>query len=124
VKTGAPTGGHNLAIYAGSKNLDASYEFVKFMTSTDSLALMSGELGLIPPRASAFERPEVQGNADVAVFKPVMDTAVPRPWIPEGGLLFQPLLEGYQDLVGDKTTPADMVKTVETKYRELFKDWS
>lgn len=35
---GAPQGGHNLAVYAGSKNLDASYAFVEYMTSVDSQA--------------------------------------------------------------------------------------
>ena len=53
-----------------------------------------------------------------------MAIAVARPWIPEGGQLFQPLLEGYQALVGGKTTPADMLKTVDEKYRGIFKDWS
>jgi arabinogalactan oligomer/maltooligosaccharide transport system substrate-binding protein len=58
------------------------------------------------------------------VFKPIMDTAVPRPWIPEGGQLFQPLLEGYQSLVGGKSGPADMLKTVDEQYRGIMKDWS
>lgn len=106
VKAGAPTGGHNLAIYAGSKNIPASYEFVRFMTSKESLAKMSAKLGLLPPRTSAFDDPAVQGNKDVSVFKPVLDAAVARPWIPEGGQLFQPLLEGYQALVGGKETPS------------------
>ncbi len=35
---GAPQGGHNLAVYAGSKNLEASYAFVEYMTSVDSQA--------------------------------------------------------------------------------------
>src|SRR5690606_34347644 len=85
VQAGAPTGGHNLAIDAGSQNLDAAYEFVRFMTSADAMAKMSAELGLLPPRASVFDRPEVKENKDVAAFKPIMETAVPRPWIPEGG---------------------------------------
>ncbi|WP_285774471.1 extracellular solute-binding protein [Microtetraspora sp. NBRC 13810] len=123
-RAGAPTGGHNLAVYAGSKNLDASYEFVRFMTSTESLAEMSAGLGLLPPRLSAFDRPEVRARADVGVFKPIMETAVPRPWIPEGGQLFQPLLEGYQALLSGKETPEAMVAAVDRKYRDIFKGWS
>ena len=52
---------------------------------------------------------------DVAVFKPIMDSAVPRPWIPEGGQLFQPLLEGYQGLVTGKVGPEEMLQKVERK---------
>ena len=53
-----------------------------------------------------------------------METATARPWIPEGGQLFQPLLEGYQSLVGGQTTPEDMLKKVDGQYHGIFKDWS
>ncbi|GGK99049.1 sugar ABC transporter substrate-binding protein [Planomonospora parontospora subsp. parontospora] len=124
VKAGAPTGGWNYAIYAGSKNIDASYEFIRFMSTPEAQAKVAKEISLLPTRASAYENADVKGNPDVAVFKPIMDTATPRPWIPEGGQLFQPLLEGYQSLVGGKTSPEDMLKTVDQKYRGIFKDWS
>ncbi|TYB65309.1 extracellular solute-binding protein [Nonomuraea sp. PA05] len=124
VKAAAPTGGWNLAIYAGSKNIPAAYEFVRFMTTAEAQAKIAKEISLLPTRTSAYANPDVQGNADVAVFKPIMDTAVPRPWIPEGGQLFQPLLEGYQGLVNGKLQPADMLKQVEEDYREIMKDWS
>ncbi|GAA2856476.1 extracellular solute-binding protein [Streptosporangium fragile] len=124
VKAGAPTGGWNLAIYAGSKNIDASYEFVRFMSTAEAQAKVAKEISLLPTRTSAYDNPDVQGNKDVAVFKPIMDTATPRPWIPEGGQLFQPLLEGYQSLLGGKTTPEEMLKTVDEKYRGIFKGWS
>ncbi|MGW3341970.1 extracellular solute-binding protein [Nonomuraea rubra] len=124
VKAAAPTGGWNLAIYAGSKNIPAAYEFVRFMTTAEAQAKIAKEISLLPTRTSAYSNPDVQGNADVAVFKPIMDTAVPRPWIPEGGQLFQPLLEGYQSLVGGKSGPADMLKAVDEQYRGIMKDWS
>ncbi|WP_326821972.1 extracellular solute-binding protein [Streptosporangium sp. NBC_01639] len=123
-KAGAPTGGWNLAIYAGSKNLDASYEFVRFMSTAEAQAKVAKEISLLPTRTSAYDNPDVQGNKDVATFKPIIDTAVARPWIPEGGQLFQPLLEGYQAIVGGKTTPEDMLKKVDSDYHGIFKDWS
>ncbi|MEV4178736.1 extracellular solute-binding protein [Nonomuraea sp. NPDC049709] len=124
VKAAAPTGGWNLAIYAGSKNIPAAYEFVRFMTTVEAQAKIAKEISLLPTRTSAYANPDVEGNSDVAVFKPIMDTAVPRPWIPEGGQLFQPLLEGYQSLVGGKSGPADMLKKVDEQYRGIMKDWS
>lgn len=124
VKAGAPTGGWNLAIYAGSKNIPAAYEFVRFMTTVEAQAKIAKEISLLPTRTSAYTSPDVQGNADVAMFKPIMDTAVARPWIPEGGQLFQPLLEGYQSLVGGASAPADMLKKVDEQYRGIMKDWS
>ncbi|GGO64424.1 extracellular solute-binding protein [Nonomuraea cavernae] len=124
VKAGAPTGGWNLAVYAGSKNLDASYEFVRFMSTVEAQGKIAKELGLLPTRTSAYGTPEVQGNADVSVFKPIMETAVPRPWIPEGGQLFQPLLEGYQALVSGQSEPAELLKKVDEQYHGIMKGWS
>ena len=122
-KAGAPTGGWNMAVYAGSKNIDASYEFLRFMNSSPSLATVSAELGLLPARTSSFDDAKVKANADVAVFKPIMETAVARPWIPEGGQLFQPLMEGYQTLVGG-AKPDAVLKTVEQQFQGIMKDWS
>lgn len=122
-KAGAPTGGWNLAIYAGSKNIAASYEFLRFMTSSASLATVSAELGLLPARASSFEDPKVRANPDVSVFKPIMETAVPRPWIPEGGQLFQPLLESYQALVSG-TRPEEALTKAEQQFQTIMKAWS
>ncbi|MFC7108321.1 extracellular solute-binding protein [Nonomuraea rubra] len=85
VKAAAPTGGWNLAIYAGSKNIPAAYEFVRFMTTAEAQAKIAKEISLLPTRTSAYSNPDVQGNADVAVFKPIMDTAVPRPGSPRAG---------------------------------------
>ncbi|MEV0975036.1 extracellular solute-binding protein [Microtetraspora glauca] len=123
VKAGAPTGGWNLAIYAGSKNIEASYEFLRFMSSASSLATVSGDLGLLPTRSSSFDDAKVKGNPDVAIFKPILDTAVGRPWIPEGGQLFQPLLEGYQALLSG-TKPEEMLTQVDEKYHGIMKGWS
>ncbi|TXK42203.1 extracellular solute-binding protein [Nonomuraea sp. C10] len=122
-KAGAPTGGWNLAIYAGSKNIEASYEFLRFMSSSSSLATVSAELGLLPARTSSFEDPRVKANTDVSIFKPIMETAVPRPWIPEGGQLFQPLLESYQELVGG-ATPEETLTKAEEKFQTIMKAWS
>ncbi|MCG5217422.1 extracellular solute-binding protein [Streptosporangium soli] len=124
VKAGAPTGGWNLAIYAGSKHLNATYEFVRFMSTAEAQAKVAKEISLLPTRASVYDNPDVQGNKDVAVFKPIMDTATARPWIPEGGQLFQPLLEGYQALVNGSATPQAMLGKVDEQYRGIFKDWS
>jgi arabinogalactan oligomer/maltooligosaccharide transport system substrate-binding protein len=122
-RAGAPTGGWNLALYAGSKNIEAFYEFLRFMSSSASLATVAGDLGLLPTRTSSFDDPKVKANADVSIFKPIMDTAVARPWIPEGGQLFQPLLEGYQALVGG-TKPEDVLKKTDEQFQTIMKAWS
>ncbi|MEU2263505.1 extracellular solute-binding protein [Streptomyces sp. NPDC019645] len=120
---GAPQGGHNLAVYAGSKNLEASYAFVEYMTSVESQTTVAKELSLLPTRTSVYDKPTVSGNEMVAFFKPVVDKAVERPWIPEGGSLFAPLVTEYTKVLTGQTTPEKGAKTAGDAYRKLLKDW-
>ncbi|MFB6776290.1 extracellular solute-binding protein [Streptomyces sp. NPDC056352] len=120
---GAPQGGHNLAVYAGSKNLDASYAFVDYMTSADTQAKVTKELSLLPTRTSAYTKEEVVDNEIVGFFKPVVETAVERPWIPETGSLFAPLVTEYTKVLTGQTTPEKGAKATGDSYRKLLKGW-
>ncbi|MER6599772.1 extracellular solute-binding protein [Streptomyces parvus] len=120
---GAPQGGHNLAVYAGSKNLDASYAFVEYMTSVDSQATAAGELNLLPTRTSAYAKKEAVNSEIVGFFKPVVETAVERPWIPEGGSLFEPLRVEYTKVLTGQTTPEKAAKATGDSYRKLLEGW-
>ncbi|GGY53695.1 extracellular solute-binding protein [Streptomyces omiyaensis] len=120
---GAPQGGHNLAVYAGSKNLDASYAFAEYMTSAESQATVAQELSLLPTRQSSYLQKEVAKNEMIAFFKPVVEKAVQRPWIPEGGSLFEPVKVEYTKVLTGQTTPEAGAKAVGDAYRKLLKDW-
>ncbi|NEC09947.1 MULTISPECIES: extracellular solute-binding protein [unclassified Streptomyces] len=120
---GAPQGGHNLAVYAGSKNLDASYAFVDYMTSVKTQAQVTKELNLLPTRTSAYAEEPVVNNEIVGFFKPVVESAVERPWIPETGSLFAPLVTEYTKVLTGQTTPEKAVKTTGDSYRKLLKGW-
>ncbi|EST22122.1 extracellular solute-binding protein [Streptomyces niveus] len=120
---GAPQGGHNLAVYAGSKNLDASYAFVEYMSSAESQAKITTELNLLPTRTSVYSQPDVAKNEIVGFFKPVVDKAIERPWIPETGSLFAPLVTEYTKVLTGQTSPEKGVKTTGDSYRKLLKGW-
>ncbi|MER5745659.1 extracellular solute-binding protein [Streptomyces sp. NPDC059913] len=120
---GAPQGGHNLAVYAGSKNLDASYAFVEYMTSVESQAQVAGELNLLPTRNAAYAKQQAVDSEIVQFFKPVVETAVERPWIPETGSLFAPLNTEYTKVLTGQTTPEKAAKATGDSYRKLLKDW-
>ncbi|MEW2634508.1 extracellular solute-binding protein [Streptomyces sp. NPDC048389] len=120
---GAPQGGHNLAVYAGSKNLDASYAFTEYMTSAENQAKVAKELSLLPTRNSVYSQPGVASNEIVNFFRPVVDKAVERPWIPETGSLFAPLVTEYTKVLTGQTTPEKGAKATADEYRKLLKDW-
>src|SRR5690349_16919583 len=81
-KSLAPTGGHDLAVYQGSRHLDAAYLFTQFMTSSSSQAQIALKNGTLPTRTSAYT-PEVLNNPEIAGFKPIMDHARPRVALPQ-----------------------------------------
>ncbi|BAU82752.1 extracellular solute-binding protein [Streptomyces laurentii] len=120
---GAPQGGHNLAVYAGSKNLDASYAFVEYMSSPEVQAQTAKELSLLPTRTSVYGEPDVASNELITFFKPVVDKAVERPWIPETGSLFAPLVTEYTKVLTNQTSPEAGVKSTGDAYRKLLKGW-
>ncbi|MCK8681661.1 extracellular solute-binding protein [Streptomyces lichenis] len=120
---GAPQGGHNLAVYAGSKNLAASYAFTEYMTSAESQAKVATELSLLPTRQSVYIKPDVAKNQVIGFFKPVVEKSVERPWIPEGGSLFAPLVTEYTKVLTGQTSPEQGAKATGEEYRKLLKGW-
>ncbi|GAA0403941.1 extracellular solute-binding protein [Microbispora corallina] len=124
VKSGAPVGGHDYTVYAGSKNLAASYLFVAFMDSAENQAKIAGKLGLLPTRQPAYSSPEATANPKIAQWQKPMESAVERPWIPEAASLFQPLVDGYQKLAAGQTATEPMLKDVATAYQGILKGWS
>ncbi|MFI0778910.1 extracellular solute-binding protein [Streptomyces sp. NPDC021212] len=121
---GAPQGGHNLTVYAGSKNLDASYAFARYMSSAEVQAKTTEKLSLLPTRASVYRNKTVAANPNVKFFKAAVDKAVERPWIPEGNSLFQAILVQLPNVLAGRTSPRKAATSVGDAYRKLLKgDW-
>ncbi|MFD7501446.1 extracellular solute-binding protein [Streptomyces sp. NPDC059850] len=121
---GAPQGGHNLTVYAGSGNLDASYAFARYMSSAEVQAKTTEKLSLLPTRASVYRNEAVAANPNVKFFKAAVDKAVERPWIPEGNSLFQAVLVQFPNVLGGRTSPKEAATAVGEAYRKLLKgDW-
>ncbi|GGV12579.1 extracellular solute-binding protein [Streptomyces spectabilis] len=119
----SPQGGWNLAAYAGSKNLDASYEFIKYMSSAKVQQQTTEKLSLLPTRTSVYDVKSVKDNQMVQFFKPAVDKSVQRPWIPEANSLFEPIRLQMQKVLSGKTSPEDGAKGIGDAYRKLLKDY-
>ncbi|MEV8531258.1 extracellular solute-binding protein [Streptomyces sp. NPDC051211] len=120
---GAPQGGHDLAVYAGSKNRTAAHAFVEYLTSQDVQVQTTKELSLLPTRTAAYEQPDVKANEMVTFFKPAVDKAVERAWIPENGSLFEPLKVEWTKAVTGASSPEDAAKSAGTAFRKILKGW-
>jgi len=118
-KAGAPVGGHNYVIWSGvpQEKTAAAIAFVKFMNSATSQAFIADKLGLLPTRKSAYDIASVKSNAIVSAFKPVVDAAVARPWIPEGGQFFGPLDAMATEVLVQGKDPKASLDAVANKYK-------
>ncbi|WP_225830934.1 extracellular solute-binding protein [Streptomyces sp. NK08204] len=123
-KAQAPTGGHNLTVYQGSKNLDASYLFTQFMTSTSSQITIAEKNGTLPTRKSAYTT-TVMGDAKIAGFKPILEqTARPRVALPQVGSLFTPLAQNYVKILqGGESVKAGLDATAK-EFQSLLPGYS
>ncbi|MEU7277558.1 extracellular solute-binding protein [Streptomyces sp. NPDC045431] len=120
---GSPQGGWNLSVYAGSKNLDASYEFARYMSSAKVQQQTTEKLSLLPTRLSVYTQPSVADNEMVKFFKPAVDKAVERPWIPQGNALFEPIRLQMANVLGGRTTPEKAAQETGDAYRKMLKDY-
>ncbi|MEU5694682.1 extracellular solute-binding protein [Actinosynnema sp. NPDC020468] len=117
-KGSAPVGGHDYVIRQGSRAPDSAVKFVACMSGTGAQAAVARELGLLPTRKSAYDDPGVRANAVVSAFRPVADAAHPRPWIPEGGQLFDPLKIAYADVLAGREDAKSALDAVAKAYKD------
>jgi arabinogalactan oligomer/maltooligosaccharide transport system substrate-binding protein len=124
---GAPVGGHNYVVWSGmdDSKADAAVAFIDFMNSADSQAFLADQLGLLPTRKSAYEISSVADNPVISAFKPVIDKAVARPWIPEGGQFFTALdTMAVETMVQGKDPKAALDKAAKTYKSDVVPDYS
>ncbi|SHE76049.1 extracellular solute-binding protein [Streptoalloteichus hindustanus] len=114
----SPVGGHNYVVRQGSKARDAAVRFVQCMSGTESQVTVARELGLLPTRRSAYDNADVHAQPTVSAFVPVLRQAHARPWIPEGGQLFDPLSVSYADLLAGKKDARAAADNVARAYKE------
>ena len=119
VKAGAPVGGHNYVIWSGmpQDKVAAAVAFVKFMSSAQSQAFLADKLGLLPTRKSAYDLDLVRNSPIISAFKPVVDSAQARPWIPEGGQFFGPLDQMATEVLIQGKDPKASLDAVADKYK-------
>lgn len=125
-KAGAPVGGHDYVIWSGMdpKKADAAIAFIDFMSSAESQAFLADKLGLLPTRKSAYDVASVKANPIISAFQPVMEVAVERAWIPEGGNLFGPLDEATTKVLSQGGDAKAALDGVAKRYQtEIVKEY-
>ncbi|MFI9805065.1 extracellular solute-binding protein [Streptomyces sp. NPDC052301] len=124
-KAGAPTGGHNLSVYAGSDKAhqDAALKFVKFMTSATSQETIALKNSTLPTRSDAYTD-KVKADPGIAGYQGVLNAAQPRPALPEYSSLWGPLDTELPKIAGGKESLDKGLSNAEVAIAKLVPDFS
>ncbi|MCX5420321.1 extracellular solute-binding protein [Streptomyces sp. NBC_00078] len=124
-KAGAPTGGHNLSVYAGSDKAHqaAALKFVNFMTSAKSQTQIALKNSTLPTRDDAYTA-EVKADPGIAGFQTVLPAAQPRPALPEYSSLWGPLDTELPKIAGGKESLDKGLSNAELAIAKLVPDFS
>lgn len=123
---GAPTGGHNLSIYAGSDKAhqEAAQKFIGFMASGETQAKIALKNGTLPTRASAYTA-EVKATPGIAEFQEILaGSAQARPALPEYSSLFADLGINLSKILQGKVSSQKGLDATAESYKKLLKDFS
>ncbi|MEU1056616.1 extracellular solute-binding protein [Streptomyces sp. NPDC005876] len=123
-KAGAPTGGHNLSVYAGSDQAHqkAALKFVNFMTSAKSQESVALKNSTLPTRDDAYTD-KVKADPGIAGYQGVLSAAQPRPALPEYSSLWTPLDDELPKIAGGKESLDEGLKNAETAITKLVPDF-
>ncbi|GGW31460.1 extracellular solute-binding protein [Streptomyces caelestis] len=124
-KAGAPTGGHNLSVYAGSDaaHQKASLKFVNFMTSAKAQETIALKNSTLPTREDAYTA-EIKADPGIAGYQGVLSSAQPRPALPEYSSLWGPLDDELIEIAGGKESLDKGLGDAETAIAKLVPDFS
>jgi arabinogalactan oligomer/maltooligosaccharide transport system substrate-binding protein len=119
-KGSGPVGGHDYVIRQGTKAKDSSAKLIACMSNTAGQASIAKELGLLPARKSAYDQAEVKSQPTVSAFRPLVEKAHGRAWIPEGQQLFDPLKISYADVLAGKKDAKTALDEVAKTYKDTI----
>ncbi|MER6129337.1 extracellular solute-binding protein [Streptomyces sp. NPDC001795] len=124
-KAGAPTGGHNLAVYAGSDKAhqEAALKFVNFMTSAKSQETIALKNSTLPTRDDAYTA-QVKADPGIAGYQSVLSAAQPRPALPEYSSLWGPLDTELPKIADGKESLDKGLSNAEIAIAKLVPDFS
>jgi len=92
-------------IAAPSKNKDAAYDFVKYVTDLPQAKILALEGRQTPSNKSVYDDPKVKADPILAAFRKQVDVAVPMPNVPEMTMVWSPATTAMNTIVKKSSTP-------------------
>lgn len=92
-------------VAAPSKNKDAAFELVKYLTDTAAGKVMALEGRQTPANKAVYSDPQVAKDPILAAFRKQVEVAVPMPNYPEMSMVWSPVTTAMNTIVKKTATP-------------------
>lgn len=92
-------------IAAPSKNKEAAYDFVKYVTNVDAAKVLALEGRQNPAVKAVYDDPKVAADPILKVFRAQAENAVPMPNLPEMTMVWSPATTAMNKITHKSATP-------------------
>lgn len=94
-----------VAVAATSKNKEAAYDFVSYLTGPEAAKVMALEGRQNPAVAQIYSDPQVAADSVLAAFRSQAESAIPMPNIPEMTMVWSPAIIAVRSTVTGAASP-------------------
>ena len=105
-------------IAAPSKNKDAAYELVKYLTDVPAGKVLALEGRQTPANKGVYSDPKVAADPVLKAFRQQVDAAVPMPNLPEMTMVWSPATTAMNTVVKKTATPKQAMDTAQQEVVE------
>jgi arabinogalactan oligomer/maltooligosaccharide transport system substrate-binding protein len=102
-------------IAAPSKNKDAAYEFIKFLTDKDAGVIMALEGRQSPANKSVYADPKVAADPVLKSFRDQVEVAIPMPNLPEMTMVWSPATTVMNSVTRHAASPKAALDTAQAQ---------
>jgi arabinogalactan oligomer/maltooligosaccharide transport system substrate-binding protein len=105
-------------IAAPSKNKDAAYEFIKYMTDAPAGKILALEGRQSPANKAVYADPRVAADPVLKAFRQQVDVAVPMPNLPEMTMVWSPVTTAMGTIAKRAATPKAAMEVAQREVLE------
>ena len=117
----SPIGGHTWTIGARCARPELAFLLIHHLTTPAEQAELTRKNNLLPTRKSAYDLEAVKTNSIALAFREVLNSARPRPVLPETASLIPALTPAFQDALRGDKTPAQALQSVAAQWRQQLR---
>jgi multiple sugar transport system substrate-binding protein len=114
-------GGWNFFINAASDKQEEAWEFIKFMTSPETLKTNAIEGSRLPPRRSLYEDQEILDKVPVARLgkQAIIENSTPRPVSPYYSDMSLKMADQFNSALKGEASPEEAVNTLQSELEQI-----